>query len=362
MPEATLYIDLDAIARNYATIRAVAEGAAVAAVVKANAYGLGADRVAARLRAEGAGQFFVAKLAEAVDLRRHLPDATIHVLEGLDASEIGELVAQGLRPVLNTPGEIDLWAEAGRRLGRRLPAAIHLDTGMCRLGLVAAEVERLDPDRLCAIDLTLVMSHLACAEDRGHPMNARQLALFEELCRKLPPAPRSLANASGTFLGPAYHFDLVRPGAALYGINPTPDRTNPMQPVVRIVAPVLRVHRLDAPGTVGYGAAHAAEKGARIATVGVGYADGYMRAAGAGTFGIIAGREVPVVGRISMDLMTLDVSALDEHLVEVGTPVELLVGQGGIDAVAAAGGTIGYELLTRLGHRLRRVYLEAPRG
>lgn len=362
MPEAALIIDLDAIARNYATIRAVAGDRPVAAVVKANAYGLGADRVAPRLRAAGCEQFFVAKLVEGVALRRHLQDATIYVLEGLAAVEIDEFVACGLRPVLGTPGEIELWAAAGDRLGRRLPAAIHLDTGMCRLGLSSAEVAGLDRGRLRSIDLTLVMSHLACAEDPGHPMNARQLALFLELSQKLPPAPRSLANASGTFLGPAFHFDLLRPGAALYGINPTPGRPNPMQPVVRIRAPVLRVHRLDAPGTVGYGAAHAAEKGARIATVGVGYADGYMRSAGAGTFGLIAGREVPIVGRVSMDLMTLDVSALDEHQVEVGTPVELLAGPGGIDAVAEAGGTIGYELLTRLGHRLRRIHLESQRA
>ncbi len=362
MAEAELIVDLDAIAWNHARLRVEAGGRPVAAVVKADAYGLGAERVAARLHEEGCGHFFVARLGEALALRAHLPLVTIHVLEGVAEEQTEAFVEAGLRPVLNTPGEIELWAEAGRRLGRRLPAAIHLDTGMCRLGLSRAEVSGLEKDRLRAIDLTLVMSHLACAEDRAHPMNARQLALFIELAGMLPPAPRSLANASGIFLGPAYHFDLVRPGAALYGINPTPGRPNPMQPVVRIRAPVLRVHRLDAPGTVGYGAAHAAGEGARIATVGVGYADGYMRSAGAGTCAIVAGREVPIVGRISMDLMTLDVSGLDEHLVEVGAPVELLAGPGGVDAVAEAGGTIGYELLTRLGSRLRRVYLEAPRA
>ncbi|MEZ5863936.1 MAG: alanine racemase C-terminal domain-containing protein [Geminicoccaceae bacterium] len=181
---------------------------------------------------------------------------------------------------------------------------------MCRLGLSVAEAAELDADRLRAIDVALVMSHLACAEETANPMNALQAARFGEMSRRLPGAPRSFANSSGIFLGPAYHFDLLRPGAALYGINPTPGRANPMQPVVRIRAPVLQVHRLDAPGTVGYGAAHATSSGSRIATVGVGYADGYMRAAGAGSVAMIAGREVPIVGRISMDLMTLDVTAL----------------------------------------------------
>jgi alanine racemase len=359
MPEAALLIDLDAIAANYARLRAEAGGCRVAAVVKADAYGLGAERVAARLWAAGCADFFVARLAEGLALRRHLPKARIVVLEGPVPCEVADFVAAALVPTLNTPGQVELWGDAGRRLERPLPAALHLDTGMCRLGISATEAAGLDADRLRAIDVALVMSHLACAEETANPMNPLQAARFSEMSRRLPAAPRSLANSSGIFLGPAYHFDLLRPGAALYGINPTPGRPNPMQPVVRIRAPVLQVHRLDAPGTVGYGAAHATSSGSRIATVGVGYADGYMRAAGTGGVAVIAGREVPIVGRISMDLMTLDVTALGEHEVETGTPVDLLAGPGGIDRVAEVAGTIGYELLTRLGQRLRRVYLEA---
>ncbi len=359
MPEVALFIDLDAIAENYGRLRAAAGARRVAAVVKADAYGLGAERVARRLRAAGCEDFFVARLAEGLALRRHLPKARIVVLEGPARGEVADFVAGALVPALNTPGQVALWSEAGRGLDRPLPAALHLDTGMCRLGLSRAEVAALDAARLRGVDVALVMSHLACADEPDHELNALQLARFAEMSGSLPAVPRSLANSSGIFLGSDYHFDLLRPGAALYGINPTPGRANPMLPVVRIQAPVLQVHRLDAPGTVGYGAVHATSSGSRIATVGVGYADGYMRAAGESGVAMIAGREVPIVGRISMDLMTLDVTALGEHEVGTGTPVELLTAPGGIDRVAEAAGTIGYELLTRLGQRFRRVYLES---
>lgn len=356
MPEAVLRIDLGAIAANLAILRHAAGGAEVAGMVKADAYGLGAAGVAPVLWAGGCRSFFAAKLGEALALREVLPGAAIYVLEGIARAEIPDFLAHGLRPVLNHPGELALWAEAARRQERRLAAAIQLETGLCRLGMTEADLALLDPAWLEAIDLTLVMSHLACADEPGRPENARQRARFVAMAERLPAAPRSFANSSGIFLGRAYRFDQVRPGAALYGINPLPGKPNPMHHVVSVTAPVLRVQRLDAPGGVGYGATHLASKGARIATIGVGYADGFMRAAGNAAMATIGGRLVPVVGRVSMDLLTLDVSELPEDAVGIGTPA-LLFGPGfDLDAVAASAGTIGYELLTRLGGRFRRVY------
>lgn len=355
MAEAELIVDLDAIAWNHARLRAEAGGRPVAAVVKADAYGLGAERVAARLHEEGCGHFFVARLGEALALRAHLPLVTIHVLEGVAEEQTEAFVEAGLRPVLNTPGEIELWAEAGRRLGRRLPAAIHLDTGMCRLGLSRAEVSGLEKDRLRAIDLTLVMSHLACAEDRAHPMNARQLALFIELAGMLPPAPRSLANASGIFLGPAYHFDLVRPGAALYGINPTPGAPNPMRAVVRIEAKVIQTADCTSGTGIGYGHDFHAERSMRLATISLGYADGWPRRAGGAAFH--AGARLPFVGRVSMDSIVVDVSALPAGALHPGDLVEVIGESQTVDDVALLAGTIGYEILTGLGRRFHRRWI-----
>jgi alanine racemase len=359
MPETRLRIDLGAIAANYATLRAAVGAAEVAGVVKADAYGLGARAVAPVLWRAGCRTFFTSKLDEATALRAVLPDAVIYVLEGVVAAEVAAFRAAELRPVLNHPGDLAVWADAGRGCGQRLPAAVHLDTGMCRLGMTGADLERLDPAALAAIEPTLVMSHLACADTPAHPQNRAQLDRFLSLAARLPPAPRSLANSPGCFLGAAYAFDLVRPGAALYGVNPTPARPNPMRPVVRIEAPVLRLVQLDAPTGVGYGATFTAEEGARIATIGVGYADGLPRSAGNAAKALIHDRTVPIVGRVSMDLTTLDVTDLPADAVGVGTLVSLYAEPAGLDATAAACGTIGYECLTRLGQRFRRVY-EAP--
>jgi alanine racemase len=203
------------------------------------------------------------------------------------------------------------------------------------------------------------MSHLACAEEPDHPLNAEQLARFGELAGPFAGVPRSLANSSGIFLGPAYRFQLCRPGVALYGVNPTPGRPNPMMPVVRVEAPVLQVHEVDAPGSVGYGATRATRPGERIATVPVGYADGFPRAAGAwaARFG---GAELPLAGRVSMDLITVDATTAPG--LGPGSVVELLGGPDGVDRLAAAAGTIGYEVLTRLGRRFERVYLDEEEG
>jgi len=228
---------------------------------------------------------------------------------------------------------------------------------MCRLGFSAVDASRLAAALPPEVDPVLVMSHLACAEEGQHPLNAAQLRRFEGLAALFPGVPRSLANSSGIFLGAAWRQDLCRPGVALYGVNPTPGRPNPMLPVVGLTAPVLQVHEVDAPGSVGYGATYRTGPGAVIATVPVGYADGFPRAAGDAKVWL-HDREVPIAGRVSMDLMSLDVSALGSETVRPGRSVELIGGADGVDRLAAAAGTIGYEVLTRLGRRFERVYLD----
>jgi alanine racemase len=353
-----LTINLGAIARNYRLLRKRLRGGRCAAVVKANAYGLGVARVAPVLARAGSRTFFVATLDEGVELRGLLPDAEVAVLNGLQPGCEAEFAAHNLVPVLNDLGQIERWGAFARARGE-LDAMIHLDTGMNRLGLPPDEVDRLaaEPERLRGLRLGLVMSHLACAEQRDNPMNAAQRALFIAQRKRLPPAPASFANSSGIFLGPDYHFELARPGVALYGVNPTPGRPNPMAEVVRLQGEIIQVRDVDRGQTVGYGAAHRVAAPGRVATVAVGYADGYLRSLGGRASAAIGGVRVQVLGRVSMDLITLDVSGLSATEARSGAMVDLIGGACPIDEVAAAGGTIGYEILTSLGHRYERRYV-----
>lgn len=358
---AWLTVDLAAVRENYRRLRARLAGARCAAVVKADAYGLGAARVAPLLADEGCRDFFVAHLDEALALRPLLGEAcSLFVLNGLPPGAEAEAAEAGIVPVLNSLAQLDAWTALGRRQERRLPAVLQLDSGMSRLGLPAEELARLveAPQRLAGLDLRLVMSHLACADEPSHPANVEQLAVFSAGCARLPAAPRSLANSSGIFLGDAFHFDLARPGVALYGGNPTPDAANPMRPVVRLEAKVIQLRDLKAGAAVGYGYSYRAGGPMRVATISLGYADGWLRSlsnAGRAYLGEIA---LPIVGRVSMDSITLDVSALPEGALGPGATVELLGERQTVDAVAAAAGTIGYEILTSLGHRYHRRYLD----
>jgi len=354
---ATLTVDLGALCANYRLLRDRAAPAACAAVVKADAYGLGAARVARALAAEGCRQFFVAQVDEGVALRARLPGAEIYVLGGAPAGDEGACWTHALRPVVNSLEELARFARAARRRGR-LAVALHIDTGMARLGLAPAELDRLvaEPARLAPLDLALVLSHLACADEPDHPLNRRQRDRFRRALLRLPRAPASLANSAGIFLGPSYHADLVRPGVALYGVNPIPSRPHPMREVIHLQAKILQVRDVDRGTTVGYGASHTAPRRGRIATVGVGYADGLPRSLGNVGFAALGEVRVPIVGRVSMDLITVDVSALPAA--RAGTSLTLIGGPCPIDAVAEAAGTIPYELLTRLGRRFRRRYVD----
>jgi alanine racemase len=351
-----LSIDLGALVRNYRRLRREAAGSEIAAVVKANAYGLGARQVAPSLADAGCRSFFVAHLEEGVALRELLPHAAIYVLHGLAAGTERDIADARLIPVLNQPCELHRYVALAQTYGMFLPAALQIDTGMCRLGLAPAELAALDQDALAMIDLRLIMSHLAAAEEPENPLNALQRTRFEQRAAGLPNAALSLANSSGIFLGAGFHYQLCRPGVALYGVNPTPGSTNPMEPVVRLSAPILQVHEIDRPSTVGYGAAYEVPAGGRIATIPVGYADGYLRAGSPGATARVAGHIVPIAGRVSMDLITLDISSLPPDCVQPGCMVDLVWGADGVDRLALAAGTIGYEVLTRLGTRFARRY------
>lgn len=359
---AWLTVDLGAIVANWRRLKAEVGRADCAAVVKADAYGLGAAHVAPALAAAGCTQFFVAHLDEAMALKPHLPAGTaLSVLHGPMPGTEAEFVAHGIRPVLNSRAQVDGWRRLAQALDRELDAVVQVDTGMARTGLAPDELRAIaaDRDALAGVRVALVMSHLACADEPGHPANERQRERLVAARRLLPAAPASLANSSGVFLGGAYHFDLARPGAALYGVAPVPGRPNPMRPVVRLEGRVVQTRWIDADTPVGYAEGWRSSRPTRVATVAVGYADGWLRALGDRVSGWVGDVELPLVGRVSMDMITLDASALPEGGLPPGAAVELIGDRQGVDVVAAAAGTIGYEVLTSLGSRYARRHVGA---
>jgi alanine racemase len=357
---ARLTIDLNAVAANYAVLRGLAEGAEVAPVVKADGYGLGATQIARRLWAEGARSFFVARLEEGEALRAALGPmrpAAIHVLDGAEGGSGPRLVAAGLIPVLNSSGQVEVYSAFSRSHGNALPCGLHIDTGMNRMGLRREELDALaaSPDRLQGLNIGLVLSHLACADQEEHPLNTRQAGRFRKARILFPYAKGSLANSAGVFLGADYRHDLVRPGVALYGGGPFGEPHRDLLTVATLEAPILDVRAVAAGETVGYGADFVAERGCRVAVVAAGYADGLPRASWRTAKAWFAGDFRPVVGRVSMDLLVIDVTGCDEA--RPGAMVELLGPNILLDEVAEAAGTIAHEVLTGLGRRAERVYL-----
>jgi alanine racemase len=357
-----LTIDLDALVANWRKLEKTAVPAECAAVVKANAYGCGIEPVAKALARAGCKTFFVATLDEAASARAAVPSAAVYVLNGFIQNTGDAYAKVDARPVIGELNELAEWDVFCRRTGWAGGAAIHIDTGMQRLGLTVSEAQALIP-RINAGDhgISLVMSHLASAENLHHQMNARQLSTFREVASLFAGVPASLSNSSGVFLGSPFHFDMVRPGAALYGVNPTPEADNPMQPVVELKARVMQIRHLERGETVGYGGIWTARRPTTLAIVSAGYADGYFRAGSSndGTRGaevVVAGKRCPVAGRISMDLMAVDVTDLEKNAVRRGHLVTL-IGEGiTVDELAHHFGTIGYEVLTSLGSRYARVY------
>lgn len=358
---AVLRIDLAALADNYRIIQRQVAPATVAGVVKANGYGLGAEQVAATLMDAGCRHFFVALLGEAVALKPALRDGvSLFVLNGLQPGAEADCAAVGAIPVLNSLDQIGRWAEQARTLGRRLPAALQVDSGMSRLGLPPEEVAILadERERLDGIDLKLLMSHLACADDPDAAFNEKQRDNFETLARHFPDVPRALDNSGGAFLKRG-HFDLVRAGIALYGGAPQGE-PNPMRPVAALEARITQLRTIPAGAGVGYGLTHRCDRSTQIATIPIGYADGWPRHLGNAGSVFIAGIRVPIVGRVSMDSITLDVTDVPDIFLYPGAPVELLGPHQTVDQVAADAGTISYEILTQLGQRYCRVVDAAP--
>ncbi len=356
-----LTVDLGAVRRNYRRLVAELNGIACAGVVKANAYGLGADRVAPALWAEGCRIFFVATIEEAVHLRTVLPDATVACLNGLLTGTEEFFHHHRIVPVLNALDQIAHWRTHAGRIGAPLPAMLHVDTGMSRLGLDAGEFDRLveTPTLLDGVEWLYLMSHLACADDPDHPMNAEQLNRFRRVRQYLPhKMAASLANSSGVFLGADYHFDLARPGIGVYGGRPAAGRPNPLECPIRIEARILQVRDVARGDAVGYGAGWIAERTSRIATLAAGYADGYLRSLSSLGRVSLGGHLCPVVGRVSMDLVTVDVTDVPTALAHPGAVAELLGPDVLPDDMADAAGTIGYELLTSLGNRYLRHYVD----
>jgi alanine racemase len=351
---ARVEIDLAALGRNYRLLAEAALPGACGAVVKANAYGLGVGRVARKLHDVGCRHFFVATPAEGLELRELLSgDEEILVFDGLAGAAPAELVAARLTPVLNTRADLEAWAGTG-------PAAVHIDSGMSRLGLSSHDVDalRLMADRAPAVDVRYVLTHLACGDEPDHPLNRVQLQAFNESRQLWPKARTSIGNSAGILLGGEYCSDLARPGIGIYGGNPFRVHASPVEPVVTVRARVLQLRDVAAGTSIGYGASFVAETGMRIATLAVGYADGYPRSLSNCGVAIVAGRRVPVVGRVSMDLICVDVTALGRDEVAIGDWATL-VGEGiAIDELATLAGTISYEILTSLGSRPERVYLD----
>jgi alanine racemase len=343
MGPATLTVDLDAVAANWRSLARLSGGAQAGAVVKADAYGLGADRVAPVLAAAGARTFFVALTGEGMALRAVLgPGPEIFVFAGHMAGDAAAIRDAGLIPLLNSPDQ-------ARRHMDALPGhpfGIQLDTGMARLGFQPGDFAAMRAG-LMAARPRLILSHLACADDPGQPMNAAQRDEFRTLTEGLD-APRSLAATGGILLGRDWHFDLTRPGIGLYGGLPFAAA----RPVVRLSVPVIQTRDLAARATVGYGASWTAVRPTRLAVVAAGYADGLMRALGGRARAWSGDTPCPVVGRISMDLITVDITGLPD----IPDTLELIGPRQGVDDLAAAADTIGYEILTALGPRYTRRY------
>lgn len=354
---ALLSIDLNALVENYRLIARRVAPAEVAGVVKADAYGTGASAVAAALLEAGCRRFFVAQLEEAIALKPELPGPIqLFVLNGLQPGAERQCRDAGAIPVLNSLDQIRRWSQLAQASGRTLPAALQVDSGMARLGLSPDEVRALLADRLLleGIELVLILSHLACGDDPSSAFNDKQVAAFNDFTRHFPGVARSLDNSGGSFLD-HQHYEVVRAGIALYGGAPQ-DSANPMHPVVSLEARIAQL-RTVGPGTgVGYGLSHKAEQTSHIATIPVGYADGWPRHLSNRGSAFIGGIRVPIVGRVSMDSITLDVTHVPDMLLYPGAPVELLGPHQSIDDVAADAGTISYEILTQLGHRYRREY------
>ncbi|MEM7141590.1 MAG: alanine racemase [Actinomycetota bacterium] len=352
-----LTIRLGAVAANYRQVASLADAAAVGAAVKGDCYGLGLEPVVRRLWLEGCREFFVASVEEGIELRAVLPDARINVFNGAMAGTAADLVLHDLVPIVVDRAQLDGWRTVAAARDAPLPVGLHVDTGMHRTGLPAAEAPVIahDPSSLEGLEVRHVMSHLASADDPASDQPERQLASFRDVRTALPMGIASLANSAGVVRGADFHFDLVRPGIALYGGSAVAGEPSRFRGTALLEAPILQTRELEPGDEVGYGATYVASRIERHAVVPVGYADGFHRAASGRGVAAIGGHRVSVVGRVSMDLTILDVTEVPRDVLAQGV-VEMIGDHVPVDEVADVAGTISYEILTSLGRRYERVY------
>jgi len=354
-----LEINLSHIADNYRLFRnKVGKQCKVAGVVKANAYGLGLEAIVKKLDSLNCPQYFVATLDEAIQLRTFNTDTPVVVLGGLFHDAEKEYLIHNITPVLNSLDDIARWKDLAAQKSQPLNAFLHFDTGMNRLGLSYDETQYIINDKtaLEGIQIKTVMSHFACADEKDHPLTAQQTADFASRIKAFPQSLYSLANSPGLFRSATYHYNLVRPGIALSGGNPTPETTNPMKQTVALKAQILQIRTCKKGETIGYSASHKFDKDTMTATIGLGYADGFLRTADKQKTFYYNGAPCPVIGRVSMDLITIDLSALAEKPKQ-GDMIEILGPHQTIDDLANDLGTIPYEFLTSLGARYHREYI-----
>ncbi len=361
----TLTVNLAGIVRNYYLLQSRHHTHTCAAVVKANAYGLGVVPVAHALAQAGCPVFFVATLDEGIELRAVLPETPIYVLQGVLQGDASALLEHDLRPVLNSPEQVVCWKKglqvAADDVRARARAALHVDTGMCRLGLSADELIRIENPHAFAQEchLDLLMSHLACASEPNHSLNIQQRERFDAARAGFPYLATSFVNSAGHFLSSDFHGDLGRPGCSLYGITPNPSLPNPMENVVTLTAPILRIRNIEHEQTIGYGATRIVYKGQKVAVVGFGYADGLHRIASNRLSVFIEAYEAPMLGRVSMDMTCYDVTHIPQAVLEKAAYVTIIGTQQSVDHVAGICETIGYEVFTSLGNRVKRDYRDA---
>ncbi|MEO0383354.1 MAG: alanine racemase [Pseudomonadota bacterium] len=352
-----LTVNLGALVDNWRMLAELASPGECAGVVKGNAYGLGLEPVSRALWKAGCRTFFVALPQEAFELRTYLPEAAIYCLGGLTPTGAVDFAGRAVRPVLNTMDEVHEWAV----LEGDHQAALHIDTGMTRLGLTMEEAKALAADTalLERLNLGHVMSHLACADTPDHPLNDAQIASFAQVRALFPGLPGSLANSAGTLQSERFRYDLARPGIALYGGQSVVPAQVDLHPVITLEARIMQIRPAKVGDVVGYGATKTLERDSRIAILGVGYADGYHRLVGndSGAHAMINDQPAPMLGRVSMDLMAADITEAHFDDVRAGMFVELINSQLTVDVVAGWARTIGYEVLTGLGPRYARTYL-----
>lgn len=353
----TLTIDLKALRANYRTFKTMGSAEA-AGVVKADAYGLDVEPVVQALLKEGCTQFFVATPDEGAAVREIAEDAQIAILGGLYQGGEDFYLDHHLIPVINALEEMKRWRDYSDAQNFALPYWLHVDTGMNRLGLSAEDTKQIIDDPYMGDPLHMIglMSHFACADEKDHALNKAQAEAFAAIAKHFPDAQKSLCNSSGAFRDKAWHHDLLRPGYALYGGNPTPETANPMKSVVTLNVPVLQTRKIKKGESIGYSATHSFTAADETATLALGYADGFFRAASSKASVYFKGQACPVLGRVSMDLVSIGIGHLENKPVQ-GDMIEILGPHQGVDALAAACGTIGYEILTSLGRRYGREYL-----